>query len=104
MKIKKLSPSLIGLAQAIGVFVYCLLISLFFKFMESASIEPPQLFGIMVMLALLVVSAAITGLLVFGIPVYFVINKEVKKALIILGYTFLYILLVILIIISIIIF
>ncbi len=59
----------------------------------------PNILGWILMLFLLVFSAAVTGLLVFGYPVYLVLNKKIKEALKVLGYTFLYCLGIILIVI-----
>ena len=95
MKCKK-SPALISLKQALGVAVYCGLIASFFMMMEKLSPPPDGSFKmIALMLLILVFSAAITGALVFAYPAYLVVNKEVKKGLSILGYTFLYLLLII---------
>lgn len=87
---KKLSTPLIGFLQALGVAIYCGLVATFFWYMEKIDIPEPNFFGVALMLLLLVVSAAITGLLVFGYPVYLTMHGKVKQALPILGYTFLY--------------
>lgn len=80
-----------GLFQAAGVAVYCFLISEFFYLMSNFSTIPEETVMIpIIMLCLLVFSVALMGLVVFGYPVYLAINKEVKKALAVLGYTFLY--------------
>ena len=93
---KKYSPSAIGLLQAAGVLVYCGLIAALFYFLAKTS-SPPNFFGIFVMLALLVLSAAITGSLVFGYPAYLTLIKHrPKEALTILSYTLLYSLIIIL--------
>jgi hypothetical protein len=47
------------------------------------------------MLTLLVFSAAMMGTIIFGYPVYLVINKEIKPALKILLFTFLSIILLV---------
>ncbi len=90
MQLKKMTPPLIGFIQALGVIIYCSLIGGFFWFMSQVHPDPGGMLQIVLMLFLLVFSAAITGLLIFGYPAFLMINKEVKKALTILGYTFMY--------------
>lgn len=91
MKLDKKSPAVIGFMQVISVAIYCALISSFFSFMEANSLEPePKILGGLLMLFLLVFSAALCGTLVFGYPGYLIIQKETKRALKILGYTFLF--------------
>lgn len=84
--------SLIGLLQALGVVVYCVLVGCFFQFMDKSSIEPPGFVGIVLILVLLVISAAITGLLVFGYAAYLAMHEKTKEALTVFAYTILYIL------------
>ncbi len=90
MKIKDFHPSLIGLFQALGAIIYCALISGLFRLMDELAVKPPEFMIAMIMLFLLVVSAAISGLLVFGYPLYLVLQGKTKEGLIILAYTFLY--------------
>lgn len=97
MKCKK-HPAIIGLKQALGVAIYCGLVSAFFRMMEQADAKVDNFVMATVMLLILVFSAAITGALVFGYPVYLIINKEVKKGLAVLGHTFLFLLLIIIIV------
>ena len=94
---KSQDPSLVGLLQAIGVTLYSVLIGGFFYFMEQVSADPGFL-GIVLMLLLLVFSAAVTGSMVFGYPAYLALNKKIKEALKVLSYTLLYSLGIILII------
>lgn len=89
---------IVGLLQALGVTIYCFIISSLFRFFESSSIEPPSFLGPAFMLLLLVFSAAVTGGLVFGYPVYLAMNKEIKKALQVLAYTLFFCLLFVVII------
>lgn len=74
-------PWFVGLLQALGVTIYCVLVSSFMFGAQKVFINPPAFWGIALMLLLLVFSAAITGALVFGYPVYLAMNKEIKKAL-----------------------
>lgn len=83
---------LVGLLQAAGVVIYCLLISGLFYLLSQTSIKLPQFFGMAFMLTLLVFSAAVCGLTVFGYPVYLAINKNIKSALKLLLYTLAFIL------------
>ncbi len=88
---KKLSASLIGLLQVLGVLVYCLLISgLFWLMDEYFRSNPPQFVVMFFMLVILVFSAGVTGALVFGYSAYLAMNKRIKEALRVLGFTLLY--------------
>ena len=96
---KKINPSLIGLAQALGLVIYCALIAGLLWFLGNISVEPLGFFGSVLMLMLLVFSAAVTGSIVFGYPTYLVLNNRVKEALSILAFTLLYCLGVIIVVI-----
>jgi len=91
---KKINPSLFGLYQALGVAFYCALIAGFIFLMNRFNFTPPDYVAITLMLVLLVISAAVCGLLVFGYSVYLVFNKKKNEALALLGYTFLYLLII----------
>jgi len=95
---KKIKPEIVGLLQSLGVLLYCALLAGFFLAMERVMPKGPNILGWILILFLLVLSAAVTGLLVFGYPVYLALNKKVKEALKVLGYTFLYCLGIILIV------
>jgi len=90
---KKLNPALIGLFQALATLIYCALITGLMILMDKSDITPPGFLSLLLMLFLLVFSAAICGTLVFGYPIYLMHNKKIKPALAVLGYTFLYLLL-----------
>jgi len=95
---KKYNPTIIGLVQAIGVILYCILIALVFTFFEKNSPMPQGIWAPAIMLTLLVFSAAVTGSIVFGYPAYlFLKEKQIKPALQILAYTLIFCLLFILI-------
>lgn len=80
-----------GLLQALGVAVYCALVAGLFTILdESFTSIPPVMVMITFMLTLLVMSAAITGSIVFGYPTYLALNKNIKKALHIVAYTLLF--------------
>ncbi len=83
------NPSLIGFLQALGVTLYSVLIGCFFYFMSEISARP-GLLGVVLMLLLLVFSAAVTGSIVFGYPAFLALNKNIREALKILAYTLLY--------------
>lgn len=87
-------PWLIGLTQALGVIIYCGLISGLFQLLKKISIQPPEFLSATFMLTLLVFSAAIMGATVFGYPVYLAINKQIKPAIKILLFTFLFLFLI----------
>ena len=52
------------------------------------------------MLTLLVFSAAVTGSLVFGYPVYLILNKQTKEGVSIFAYTLLFLVVILAILIS----
>jgi hypothetical protein len=94
---KSPSASYVGLTQALGVTAYSILIGGFFYLMGEISATPGFL-GIVLMLILLVFSAAVTGSIVFGYSAYLALNKQIKEALNVLAYTLLYFIIIILII------
>lgn len=100
MKLKKLSPNIVGLLQALAVAIYCSLIVGLINFIEKSGVKPPEVLIGMVMLLLLVISATVAGILVFGYPAVLALDKDIKKALAILGYTLLYAILIFVIILS----
>ena len=85
----------IGLLQALGIIAYTILISGLLQTLNNLSITPPGILGVALMLAILVFSAAVTSSLVFGYAAYLALNKKVKEALYILGYTLLSLLVII---------
>lgn len=95
-KLRKLHPALIGLLQALAVAVYCFLVAGFVVLTQKLDFQPPQFLGIVLTLVLLVLSAAICGFLVFGMPLYLAYVRKwyLSKALKVLGFTFLFLLLV----------
>jgi len=97
MKIKKLSANSAGLLQALLTAGYCALIACFIWNIDQSGTQPMMLLGIMVWLLTLVFSAAISGALVFGYPIYLLIHHDTKRALSVLGFTMLYSLLLLII-------
>jgi hypothetical protein len=93
----KINPVLVGLYQAAGVVLYTILVATLMASFEGAGPDVPDLVVGPIILSLFVLSAGITGSLVFGLPVYFTFAKNnVKRAIAILGYTFLYLLIAVL--------
>ena len=88
----KISLSSIGFLSALGVVVYCGLISGLFRILEESLLTTTPFWAMILILTLLVFSAALMGLVVFGYPVYLIINKRIKDALILLSHTFLFLL------------
>lgn len=84
--------------QALGVLAYCGLVASLMQFLSGLFKTLPGLLGNVFMLILLVFSVAITGSLVFGYPVYLVLNKGFSKGLVALslnlGFCFLIIVLI----------
>lgn len=95
----KLHVSSIGFLQALGVLVYCGLINGLFWWLGSGfnsytnyvSNGRYDFLMMVVMLILMVLSVAVIGLLIFGYFAYLILNKKVREALSLLGFTFLYI-------------
>jgi len=71
-------PWFIGLMQALGVVIYCILVSGVFLVLGKTNTAPPAFLGVAFMLLFLVFSAAITGALVFG---YFADKKTEEPVL-----------------------
>lgn len=92
----KISASLVGLFQALAVVGYSSLVAGFIYFMSQTRAQMGYL-GVALLLVLLVFSAGLTGTFVFGLPAYFALKNNINQAILILVYTFLYILLIILI-------
>ncbi len=88
---KKINPSTAGLLQALSVVIYCALIAGMLNLFGKTLTAPMGFLGSVLILVLLVFSAAVTGSIVFGYPAYlFLKNKQIKEALLILVYTLLY--------------
>ncbi len=94
MKLKKLPLPLISFLQAFLLSLYVLLVGYFMQHIDEVTFGP-DFIGIAMMLCLLVLSASISGFLIFGYPVYLLLDKEIKKALWSMAYTFLFLILVI---------
>ncbi|KKR48203.1 MAG: hypothetical protein UT86_C0012G0006 [Candidatus Magasanikbacteria bacterium GW2011_GWC2_40_17] len=97
MKLKKLSANSSGLLLALLMAIYCALVAWFMRGMEQSSNDQPMILNMMLVLLTLVFSAAISGTLVFGYPVYLLIHHDTKRALSVLGFTLLYALLILII-------
>lgn len=86
----KVSASLVGLCQALGVGVYTAIIAAFLYLVGQSGLQPGY-WGVVVMLVLLVLSAAITGSLVFGLAAYHALRGRTRLGFEIFAYTILYI-------------
>lgn len=86
-----------GFLQALGVTIYCLLIALVFMVLDSFQVGSPGVLFFTFFLLLFVLSAAITGSLVFGYAAYLALNKKIKEALMDLAYVILWAIIIILI-------
>ena len=78
---------LIGFLQALSLIIYCTLISGIFWLGENFFKGPPDFIITAFILLLFVFSAAVTGAIVFGYPVYLALNRQIKEALYIFAYT-----------------
>lgn len=90
-------PAGAGFIQALAVVLYTGLVGVFIRTMDKLNFGE-GVFNIIFVLTLLVFSAAVTGLLVFGYAGYLVINKQIRPALNVLGFTFLFLLFLMLLI------
>lgn len=71
-----------GFLSGLGVVIYCASVALLMTFLENKLSEMGGgTFPIIIMLILLVFSAAISGSLVFGYPAYLFIKKEFRSAI-----------------------
>ncbi len=71
-----------GMLTGLLAVLYCILVALFmFNINKLFSDDNNGLLGIIAALILLVISAAITGSLVFAYPAYLFINKKFKSGL-----------------------
>lgn len=95
---KNLSTQKIGFLQALGVLVYCVLVSSFMRYSGQLFDKGPGFWGPILMLMLLVFSAGLTGSLVFGYPVYLAMHKKIKEALEVLAYTLVFLLFLVLVV------
>lgn len=86
----KSNLSLIGFLQALGIVIYCALVGGLFLTFDKLSLAPPGFLGIILMLILLVFSAAVTGSIVFGYPAYLALNQRIREAVTLIVYTLLY--------------
>ena len=94
MKFKNLPLPIIALSQVFLAATYIFLVANFMGWVEKGNLGPSFL-GIVLMLCLLVLSASICGFLIFGYAIYLLLDKQTKEALILLGYTFLFLFLTI---------
>ena len=81
---------MLGFIFAAGVLVYVGLVALFMTGLAANFEGIPQATGVLFMLLLLCFSAATVGALIFGRPVYLLLDKRLKQAatqlLLILGW------------------
>ncbi|MFZ5365548.1 MAG: hypothetical protein ACOZBH_05150 [Patescibacteria group bacterium] len=87
---KKLHPAMIALTQALATAVYVAAISGLLFLIGRSNLPVHELLTGIIVLMLLVFSAGVCALIIFGYPLYFLINKKTKIALEIIGYTFLF--------------
>ncbi|MBU1036690.1 hypothetical protein KKF32_01475 [Patescibacteria group bacterium] len=71
-----------SIGGAILEIIYCVLVALFMLSMENIADKPGGILTIVAMLLLLVFSAALSGFLIFGYPLYLVTQKEYRLAII----------------------
>ncbi len=84
------SPALIGLGQALAIVIYCSLIGGFFHLGNKIFPQESDFWVSILILLLLVFSAAVSGVIVFGYPAYLVLKGKIREALSVFAYTLLY--------------
>lgn len=79
-----------ALMLALGEVGYITLVALFFRTMEkyfSGQPDPPAPFGMVIILTLLVISAAVSGALILGKPILLYLEGKKKEAIQLFGLT-----------------
>jgi len=81
-KKEKISAVLVGLIQAGAVVAYCALVSGFFFFLlhSGSGFQPEAFWGPLIMLTLLVFSASVMGIIIFGYAVVLALDNKLKIA------------------------
>ena len=77
----KRSPIEIGVIAGVKQALYIYLVALFFQTVQGWDRQPSEVQGMILGLTLFVLSAAISGAIVFGFPLYFALQKEYAKAI-----------------------
>lgn len=70
-----------GIGGGVAEIIYVLLVAFLFSNLEKLLPTPPAMFGFFFILLLFVFSAALSGLFVLGYPVYLVMQKKIKEAI-----------------------
>ncbi len=91
---KRVDGVLVGFLQALAISIYSAIVGAFLFYIPSI-LPKPGFLGTFLLLIVFVFSAAVTGSLVFGLPTYLAINKRIKEAVSLLGYTLFYFFLII---------
>lgn len=86
-----------GFLQALGVAIYCVLIALVFTILNNFQVSGPGVIFFSFFLLLFVLSAAVTGSLVFGYAAYLALNRKIKEAVMDLAYVLLWTIFIILV-------
>lgn len=83
-------PALLGLVQSACGLAYITIIATFLQSTQHWNIDVPEFVIAIVMLTLLVISATLMGLFFLGVPIYLVLKGNWSKALKIVGFTLLF--------------
>ncbi|MFA5188923.1 MAG: hypothetical protein WC460_06180 [Patescibacteria group bacterium] len=70
-----------GIGGGVAEIIYVLLVALLFSNLENFLPTPPALFGFFFFLLLFVFSAAVSGFLVLGYPLYLAMQKRFSEAI-----------------------
>ena len=90
---EKISPPFLGFLQASFLFVYVFFCSLFFANPPFGKSIANTFLGPLMFLLLFVISALICALISLGYPLYLAFNKQIRKAIVIILWTLIWLIL-----------
>jgi len=70
-----------GLSAALIEAVYCFFIAVLMNFLNTIIIGPGDIITFLLLLIIMVFSAALSGFLIFGYPIYLVFKKQYQEAI-----------------------
>ena len=96
-KPKEVHASIVGLIQAAIVFIYTVLLSFFINILPGIFTGPSTVTAPALVLIIFIMSALFIILALFGYPALMVNNKKMVRALSVLGYSFVWFLVLLII-------
>jgi len=70
-----------GIGGGVMEAIYCFFIAVLFRLMDNLISGPPSAFTLLLFLLIFVFSAAVSGLLIFGYPVFLITKKKYEEAI-----------------------